>query len=219
MNDSSQLVQKTAVRFGKTGQAIYHSHHDMIRFWERAVKRAELPLRLTQGFNPRPRIIFPHTLGLGISSRHEEVELELCAAMDNAEILDRLTRACGGTVEIIDAQTLPPVKKSRQVTATSYRIEGWSGAAVEQLPWVVAAILAMPEIMVERGAPGDRRRLDIRGYVAGLRTDGPPPRLWLDLTHSQAGSARPDEVVKLASSMTNMDWQELRIEKTAMRLE
>lgn len=219
MQDNTQLVQKTTVRFAKIGPSIYHSHHDMIRFWERAVKRAELPLRLTQGFNPRPRIIFPHALGVGIASRHEEVELELSARLAVAEIVEKLRKACGDTLEIVEARNLPPVKKSRQVTATSYLVLGWSETAAGMLPEAVEKILAMPEIVVERGAPGDRRRADVRPYLTALVPSPDVRGLEIELRHTPTGSARPDEIVKLAASLTDEDWRDLSIEKTGMTLE
>ena len=216
MMDHSLLTQKTAVSFAKTGPAIYHSHHDMIRFWERAVKRARLPMRLTQGFNPRPRMIFPHALGVGIASRHEEVELELCATVGTDDLTDRLVRVCGDTLEILGVRNLPPVKKSRQLVASSYRITGWPEAAAGELERVAGEIVAMPEIIVERGAPGDKRSLDIRPFLKALGAEG--PALLLELSHSQAGSGRPDEITKLAAGKLDVDWRDLFVEKTSMQL-
>lgn len=211
------MLQKNAVVYSKIGPAIYHSHHDMIRFWERAVKRADLPVRLTQGFNPRPRIIFPHALGLGISSLHEEVELEFHTGIDRKELVDRLRAAAGDTLDIVDAVPLPPVKKSRQIVASNYRIAGWPSSALEKLPAAVDAILAMTEIIVERGAPDSRRIANIRPYLRELRCDG--DALLLGLAHTPAGSARPDEIARLAAELSETDYHDLRIEKTSMRLE
>lgn len=219
MKQFSQLEQKTVVVFQKTGPAIYHSHHDMIRFWERAIKRANLPMRLTQGFNPRPRIVFPHALGLGISSRHEEVELELHARLDLRDLLERIRLAAGDTLAIQDASNLPPVKKSRQLVASSYAITGWSETAMPQLPEAVSDILARQDIVVERGAADKRRSLDIRPFIAGLAYDDAAKALVLELSHSNAGSARPDEVAELAAGIVQDDPYRLAIEKTGMRLE
>lgn len=218
MNDLGTLQQKTAVRFAKTGPAIYHSHHDMIRFWERVAKRAELPMRLTQGFNPRPRIIFPHALGLGITSRHEEVELEFHAGMDTGEVVRRLRATAGDTLEILGAVNLPPVKKSRQIQASSYRISGWNDGATDMIPKVVEDILASTEITVRRGAPGNERTLDIRPYVGGLAWEADSCCLLLDLVHTPTGSARPDEIAKIAARAVGMDVHDIGIEKISMRL-
>lgn len=219
MENHSLLAQKTIVRYAKTGAAVYHSHHDMIRFWERALKRAGLPMRLTQGFNPRPRMIFPHALGLGIASRCEEVELELYRPVEKTELIRNIVATCGDTLEILGVENLPPIKKSRQLSASSYRIRGWSANAAGLLPNAIRAFLAMQTIEVERGAPGDKRRLDIRPYIKGLTFDIADNSLVLSLLHTRNGSARPDEVAKLVAAQTEDDWHNLQVEKTAMTLE
>lgn len=218
MTNTADIVQKTAVRFRKIGPALYHSHHDMIRFWERAVRRAGLPMRMTQGFNPRPRMIFPHALGVGIASRHEEIELELCAAMPVEEILSRLQKECGDTLELTGAAALPPVKKGRHLVASSYVLDGWDKAASAALAGAVADLLAKTSVTVERGGPGEARTVDIRPFVKSLVGDG-EGRLRLELEHGQAGGARPDEIVKLLAAATGEDPRFVRIEKTAMVLE
>lgn len=218
MDDTGKLTQKTAVRFAKTGPAIYHSHHDMIRFWERAVKRAELPVRLTQGFNPRPRLVFPHALGLGIASECEEVEIELHSRVELSDLVARLERAVAGAVGIEAARNLPPVKKSRQLAASAYLLSGWPDAAFAQLPGAVESILAETSLEMERGIGRETRRVDIRPFLARLYVDAPARALGLELRHTQSGSARPDEVAKLAAARTECDWRDLVIVKTGMTL-
>lgn len=216
MHNPTRLIQKTAVRFAKTGPTIYHSHHDMIRFWERAVQRAGLPLRLTQGFNPRPRLIFPHALGLGIVSRLEEVEIELCSIVPLPEMLERLCRAVTGVLEIVSADALPPVKKSRQIVASSYLISGLPAEA--DAAGAAAGIMEQTEITVERRNKEGGRRLDIRPYLASLVPAG-ADALALEIRHTPAGSARLDEVTKLLAAALVCDWRDFRLEKTGMRLE
>ncbi|MDR1518600.1 MAG: TIGR03936 family radical SAM-associated protein [Planctomycetota bacterium] len=219
MSANCQLIQKSAVRFAKTGAAIYHSHHDMLRFWERLVRRAGLPVRLTQGFNPRPRLVFPHALGLGIVSRLEEVELELHSRLDNREIQRRLSLASPGAVEILEVRGLPPAKGSRQIVASSYRLSGWPGDDSPALGQAAAELMAKPEIQVERGAPGEKRRIDIRPFIKKLALDAGSDSLELAVSHTRTGSARPDEAAKLLAAAINRDWRDWRIEKTGMRLE
>lgn len=216
MHDATRLVQKTAVRFAKDGPAIYHSHHDMIRFWERAVQRAQLPLRLTQGFNPRPRLIFPHALGLGIVSRHEEIEIELCSSVPLADMIARLRDAVAGVLEIVGADNLPPVKKSRQIVASSYRISGLPAGA--DAARATAGIMGQAEIWVERKNKEGGRRLDIRPYLTSLAPAG-DDALALEIRHTPAGSARLDEVTKLLAASLDCDWRDFRLEKTGMKLE
>ncbi|MCC8179567.1 MAG: TIGR03936 family radical SAM-associated protein [Planctomycetes bacterium] len=222
MQDSGQLAQKTAVWYSKTGPAIYHSHHDMIRFWERAVKRADLPVRLTQGFNPHPRLVFPHALGLGIASLHEEIEIELHASVDLDQFTAGINQAIGDTLTVVKVFSLPAVKKSRQVVRTEYAISGFAPGQAAILASFVEDLGGKSEILCVRGKPGETRTVDIKPYLAGLSIDScvgaDNPSLLLAVSHTTAGSARPDEIAKLAAASVEMDWRDLVIEKTAMVL-
>lgn len=219
MKNLSLMVQKTAVRFAKTGPAIYHSHHDMIRFWERAVKRAGLPVRFTQGFNPHLRLVFPHALGVGIASRHEEVELELYAPVPLDEVTERVRRAAGDTVEILGAAELPPVKQSRLLAESSYSLTGWGEAACRALPEACAALLSREEITVERGAPDKRRTVDVRPYLLDLGFSAPEHAVAVRLRHTLTGAGRADEIVRLLAEAVGEDARDILIEKTGMVLE
>lgn len=227
------LTQKTVVAFAKNGPAIYHSHHDMLRFWERAIKRADLPVRMTQGFNPRPRIIFPHALGLGIASACEQIEIELHDHIDNNALLDKIKAAAGDTLGILGAFDLPPSKRSRQIISTSYEITGWPDTIdAPALQDAIARLLALPTIDVTRGAPGKERSLDVRPYVDSLtvgpeaanmetvetETAGPDCVVSLRLSHNSTGTARPDEIVSCLTEMLGIEKYALAIRKTAMKL-
>ena len=65
------------IRFTKTGRMRFLSHHDLMRLFERALRRTGLPLRMTEGYNPHPIISFPTALGLGIESLDEVLEFDV----------------------------------------------------------------------------------------------------------------------------------------------
>ena len=80
--------------FQKTGNAVYLSHLDLMRLFQRAFKRAGLPLTHTQGFNPRPSVSIALPLSLGVESRCELLDFELeTDAFSCDEICTRLNQA------------------------------------------------------------------------------------------------------------------------------
>lgn len=80
--------------FEKTGNAVYISHLDLMRLFQRAFKRAGLPLTHTQGFNPRPSVSIALPLSLGMESGCELLDFALDAdAVSGEEITERLNRA------------------------------------------------------------------------------------------------------------------------------
>ena len=89
--------------FEKTGRAIFISHLDLMRLFQRAFKRAGLPLTHTQGFNPRPSVSIALPLSLGMESECELLDFDLYGdPIDNQEILRRLNSALVEGVRVLD---------------------------------------------------------------------------------------------------------------------
>ena len=89
--------------FEKTGNAIYISHLDLMRVFQRAFKRAGLPLTHTKGFNPRPSVSIALPLSLGVSSRCELLDFDLEGEkVPNDQILERLNASLTEGVRVLE---------------------------------------------------------------------------------------------------------------------
>lgn len=78
------------IRFAKVGLLRWIGHRDLQRLWERLLRRVDLPLALTEGFHPKPRIAFPSALALGVEGLDEVVEIEVTREIHPTELRDRL---------------------------------------------------------------------------------------------------------------------------------
>lgn len=88
--------------FEKTGNAVWISHLDLMRLFQRAFKRAGLPLTHTQGFNPRPAVSIALPLSVGVESHCELLDFNLdTETIPNAEICERLNRALINGVRVL----------------------------------------------------------------------------------------------------------------------
>lgn len=186
------VVSKVRIRFRKAGDLRLVSHHDLMRCWERMLRRAELPFHSTSGFNPKPRLVFALSLGLGIVGSQEVAELELDADLPAAEVLARLRRQAPTGLELLEARPLEP-RLGAQVRRAGYRI----AVRTELLPGLeerAAGLFAAPEVWVERSRP-QPRRIDIRPYLDAIRVQ--PDSLELVLWVTPNGTARPDEILSL----------------------
>src|SRR4051812_11073551 len=81
---------KVRIRFRKVSDFRLISHHDLMRCLERALRRASLPFRLTEGFHPMPRIVFALSLPLGMGGLSEVVEIEFTEPVEPEAVLARL---------------------------------------------------------------------------------------------------------------------------------
>src|SRR5438270_5642800 len=83
---SGMAFDKVRIRFRKDGDLRLVSHHDLMRCFERMLRRAALPMRNTSGFHPKPRLVFALSLPLGVIGRDEVAELELEQDFNLADI-------------------------------------------------------------------------------------------------------------------------------------
>jgi radical SAM-linked protein len=183
---------KVRIRFRKAGDLRLISHHDLLRCFERMLRRAVLPFHCTEGFNPKPRLVFALTLPLGVVGCEEVVELELDEAVPVDEVRDRLTRQAPPGLEILSVQRREE-RKAAQVRRAGYRV-ALPPERCRVLPARVRALLAEPACWVERPRP-QPRRLDIRPYLADVRARA--DALEIDLWVTPTGTARPHEVLRL----------------------
>jgi radical SAM-linked protein len=185
-------VDKVRIRFRKRGDLRFLSHHDLMRAFERMLRRAELPFCSTSGFHPKPRVVFALSLPLGVMGLDEVVEIELTEELPPNDILDRLRSQAPAGLEFVSACRILPNATGHVVRAV-YRLPvppHWIADLAERC----SALLARDEIPVQRSHP-QPKRVDIRSYVLGVRTT--EDSLLLDLRVTPTGSARADELIEL----------------------
>jgi radical SAM-linked protein len=201
-------LDKVRIRFRKDGVLRLLSHHDLLRTFERMLRRADLPFRRSQGFHPKPRLVFALSLPLGVVGSDEVVELELDQVLPAEEVHERLARQAPPGLTIHSVRRIGP-RCTARVRGLTYAlpipVAGAAGLCPERLPALHARIrevLAAPECWIDRNRP-PRRRLDLRPFLRDLRleepqgADLPVCRLFMDLRLTDSGTARPEEVVRL----------------------
>ena len=95
-------MREVRLRFSKTGRLKYISHLDINRAMSRALKRAQIPLWYTEGFNPHPYMSFSLPLSLGVESLCESVDLRIIGDITNDEIKYRLNNVLPQDIKIVD---------------------------------------------------------------------------------------------------------------------
>lgn len=128
--------------FSKTGRARYISHLDLNRTMTRAVRRAELPIWYTEGFNKHPYLTFAAPLSLGYEGERETMDLRLAGDMSYEELAARLDAVMPEGLRILSAA--PAVCKAGLVDRAVYRVT--LGCSAE----TVQALLAMPSVTAEK---------------------------------------------------------------------
>ena len=113
---------RVRVRFGKRGDLRMISHRDLVRLWERLLRRAELPLGMSQGFHPKARLSFPSALALGIESWDEVLVFELSRPVETEEIRRRIESQAPAGLTIHEVRLLEPGHSKGRLRSCTYRI-------------------------------------------------------------------------------------------------
>jgi radical SAM-linked protein len=100
-------AQRIRTRFRKGERVRYISHLDVLRHWERAIRRAGLPLSYSRGFTPHPKLAFASPLPLGFAGEREIMDVLLDERVDPADFEVRLTAESTAELAIVAAREVP----------------------------------------------------------------------------------------------------------------
>lgn len=158
------------LRFERTGSLIYIGHLDLMRTFEHSIRRAGLPILHSQGYNPRPVLVFALPLGVGIATSDDYIDVSLAEEKDVRELIGSLKNFLPEGLRILDGWMVPETAGSIMalVTAASYRLHAPGISAA------VRSLMEKKEILVEKRSKGEYRTVDIRPLILHLADSRPP---------------------------------------------
>jgi radical SAM-linked protein len=158
------VVQRLRVHYAKRGRLRFTSHRDFARAFERALRRADVPMGYSAGFSPHPKISYVGAAPTGVSSEAEYLEIGVARECDPESVRAALDEALPEGLDIIEVVPAGPGSLAQRMTASCWRIElagVTPGAAAEAL----SALLARSELSVERLTKDGRRTVDVRAPI------------------------------------------------------
>ncbi len=168
---SETYVQRMRVTFATDDTIKYVGHLDFARAWERAIRRAGLPLAYSQGFNPQPRLHFAAALPVGFTGDAEVADVFLNAETAPEEFVARLQAAMPRGIRLTGAEPvareLPALQA--QVVAATYRVEVETDEPAAAFAARLAAFLARDQVWRLRRKGKEGAHYDLRPLVLGLR--------------------------------------------------
>ena len=132
---------------------------------ERLFRRAGLPLGMSEGFHPKPRMTFPSALAVGIAATDEVMELELSGPLSADDVMGRLAPHAPPGLEFASVEVLPPGSKKAHVAAVCYEVP-IPPPQRAGLPERVGRMMAAQTVPIQR--PHRDRIVDLRAVLDGL---------------------------------------------------
>lgn len=159
--------------FEKRGSAIWISHLDLMRLFQRAFKRAGLQLTHTQGYNPRPSVSIALPLSVGVESRCELLDFELTADVPAyTEIAQRLNEALVEGVRVLEVYDSP--RKPKQISYLDCCVVmEYDSKVPEGAQEALAALFARPELTMEKSGKNGITQQDLIPLIRSLSVQCP----------------------------------------------
>jgi radical SAM-linked protein len=194
---------RARIRFAKTGKVRWTSHRDVARMWERALRRAHVPVAYTGGFSPRPRVSFGLALPTGYESVAEYLDVEIEGPGSTADLPAVLTGVLPEGVDVMAAAVLEDKVPSLQhdVTSCSWEVEV-VGLTPEELGGRVEKTLGAGRLLVTRERKGREVTDDLRPAIIslGVLESSPSGSLLGAELATQPRGVRPSELLTTLGS-------------------
>ena len=181
-----------------------------MKLFERAIRRARISVKMSEGFNPKPKIAYPLALPVGIKGIDEKLEMELCVSMfakanlpqarQVSEIETRLKRQLPENIQIISVEPISSQVKS-SVKDVTYVVKPKKGKMPEA--GKTEELLFKDVINTQR--KGKKLAFNIRPSINSITTDS--QSIDLDLKMTPEGMARPEEVLSHLGLQAGKDYE------------
>jgi len=190
-------------RYRKGGELRWVGHLDLKRTLERALRRAALPLELTQGHNPHPKLSYGPPMPMGVTGEAEVFSLHLREALPADNVKERLNVQLPAGFEVMDAWIVPGYKRREtfgELDVAEYRVTMPTAVSVAEVQERLQALLARDQLVVTRRGEHEEREIDVRPMLLSARAEEAGEgrvALHLRLRTGSHGGAKPGEIVAL----------------------
>jgi len=167
-------VQRLRVRYAKRGRLRFASHRDFARAFERALRRAGVPIAFSAGFSPHPKVSYANAAPTGVASEAEYLEIGVIERCEPERVRAALDASLPPGLDILEVVEAGPGSLADRLEASRWQLV-LPGVPVEVAAAAVADFLARDEVIVERLTKNGLRSFDARAAVLAVEVaEGAP---------------------------------------------
>ena len=192
-------MQRLRVRFSRGEEVRFISHLDIMRLWQRALHRAEMPLAYSEGFNPHPRMSLAAPLPLGVTSEAELMDVFFAKWVSPHFFTAAVSQQLPAGIAMLQVHPIAPTMPSLQslVRYTEYRVEVEVEAEEKDIEAKLASLLSLKTLPWQHQRDTGTRNYDLRALIDDLWLIGchhPYCTIGMRLRCDSSGSGRPEQV-------------------------
>ena len=197
-------VQKLRIQHAKRGRLRFTSHRDFQRAFERALRRAGVPMAYSSGFSPHPKISYANAAPTGVASEAEYVEIGVVAPCDPVKLRAKLNEVLPPGLDILDVVIAHTSDFVQGLEASHWQIE-LPGVTETELQAALDKFLAANEVLVDRMTKSGLRTFDTREAVLKATITSPENAQNLEESGFDPNCAILSVVVRLGTPTVRPD--------------
>ena len=192
------------IRFKKLGRLQYISHLDLVRTMSKILVRAKLPMWYTEGFNPKPKMIFAAPLSIGAESMCEFMDVRLTKKIPEGEVMAALNKNMTEEMQVLEAYY--PTEKFTELKWLKYTMKIRSEMNSVLLAEKCNELFAKEQILVFKKTKSGEQNVDIKPLIhtAVARAEGELTVFDLVLSADQSCFLNPEHVVTAIRGYTGI---------------
>ncbi|MCI9337569.1 MAG: DUF2344 domain-containing protein [Lachnospiraceae bacterium] len=187
------------IKFKKYGSVRYTGHLDVMRFFQKAIRRARIDVVYSNGFSPHQVMAFAAPLGVGLTSNGEYMDIEVHSIGSCQDVLERLNAVSVPGVEVVSVKVLPDSAGNAMasVAAAGYTVRFRENREpVADVRAALSEFLAREQILITKETKKGSREIDIRQGIFQLTAEENPLTLRMLVDASSGGNIKPAQVVE-----------------------
>ena len=210
---------KLRIKFQKTGAIRYIGHLDVMRFFQKCLRRAEIDVCYTTGFSPHQILTFAAPLSVGLESYGEYMDVEVRSATNSADVVQRLNDASVPEIRIVSAKLLPEGAENAMASVAAARyfvtfVEGRTPAVFckedDEIQEALLAFLSKDSIPYVKESKKGTREIDLKAGIFELSWNEEKKGLEMLLDASSGENIKPAQVLDAFLAK----WDEERIDNS-----
>ncbi len=193
-------MQRLRIRFSRGEELKFISHLDIIRLWERALRRARIQLVYSEGFSPHPKISLAAPLSVGTTSDAELMDIQVTGQVSPHWLASAVNQQLPAGAEVCEVQSIAAMIPSlqSQMRFAGYEVEVTDVRGADEIDRAIDDLLAREELQWHHHRDTGRRDYDLRRLIEDiqrLRSEDSGHTIGMRLRCDSSGSGRPEQIV------------------------
>ena len=203
-------VLKARIKFRKYGAMKFIGHLDIMRFFQKVMRRADIPIAFTGGFSPHMIMSFANPLGVGVTSDGEYFDIELAEEIDMNAAVERMNQVVVEGIEIVNMVPISDDKKRTGmsiVAAADYLSTVKNNAFPEGWQEKVRDFMAQDSICILKKTKKSEKEVDIKPMIYKLEAQG--DALYMLVATGSVENLKPELVMQAFAEYLGLNVEEL----------